>query len=754
MVTRHMSTRELVTLMGIARPAAKSGVANLFVGDKALCVPELALHDGPAGLTVSGALAMPAGINLAATWNPRLAAAYGSSVGHEAKVDRVELLQSVEVNLAVNPLWGRNAETLGEDPYLSGVLGAAEARGISSQGVGIIIKHVGVYARELDRIANNSEVSTRALNEVYLAPTRTVIATGDVAGVMCALGELDGVSQCANRGLYGDVHAMGFSGFVKSDDHAAPHVAAAAAAGIGLIKPAAPLALEHALEVGSVTRAELVRDVSSVLVAMFTHHLMGPTKPLRAVLSDSSKREDRVGQQVANESIVLLKNNGVLPLAKSVRGHFGALPLKKTLRGDIVVFGEAADSGSVLSESGSSHVPHAKIVTDLAGLEKTYGSRVSYDRVSVGRGRDLISAARMRQRGELSFSLVERVKKKEYIEVMLGHRAGNTEAVLRSGDRVVGYLSYVGGNGVGSDFVTLKLGRGIHRIVVSWKRGEVAPRMYVANVTAALAAAKKVASRARTAIVVVGEGGGENEDRGSLQLPGYQEALIRAVESSGTKTVVVVAGSGAVASGWAGRAAGVIFEGEPGQFSGTALAKVISGDVDPSAKLVETWPKSTEESLSRVLSSNPSVLNLNAVGGHGLDVGWPWYVEHHVTPAYPFGYGLSYTKFALSNLVMKKVREGWRVGVDVTNTGRRAGREVVEGYVTYPGTSGEPAGQLKSFGSVYLKRGASAEVAMDLSEASLRVYPLGRAELVSGTYTFGAGVSAARIVLSEPFSVH
>lgn len=288
-----------------------------------------------------------------------------------------------------------------------------------------------------------------------------------------------------------------------------------------------------------------------------------------------------------------------------------------------------------------------------------------------------------------------------------------------------------------------------------------------ANVTYAkgndLAEVARIAGAAHTAIVFVHTDETEGSDRPDLHLPGEQDHLIEAVAGANPHTVVVLDTGGAVLMPWIDRVAGVIEAWYPGQEDGNAIAAVLFGDVNPGAKLPLSIPRSATEIPTAQNDQWPGV-NGKSTYTEKLNVGYRWYDSTNTQPLFPFGFGLSYTTFQLSHLVVEPAEASAsdlahspvRVKVDVKNTGQRAGAEVVQVYVTHPRANGEPPHQLRAFARIPLKPGETRTVTLNLDKDSFSTYDLTEHawKLREGDYQILAGSSSRDLPFTGSVSIH
>ena len=277
-----------------------------------------------------------------------------------------------------------------------------------------------------------------------------------------------------------------------------------------------------------------------------------------------------------------------------------------------------------------------------------------------------------------------------------------------------------------------------------------------------LAAAAKIAGAAHTAIVFVHTDETEDKDRPDLALPGNQDKIIEAVAEANPRTIVVLDTGGAVLMPWIDKVAGVIEAWYPGQEDGNAIAAVLFGDVNPAAKLPLTIPRIETEVPTADKQQWPGV------GGRSLyteklNVGYRWYDKTNTGPLFPFGFGLSYTTFRVSHLILEprsargdgSAQSPVHVKVDVTNTGQRQGAEVVQVYVGGPPASDEPLHQLRGFAKVLLAPGETKTVGITLDKKSFETWDSGAHEwkVREGTYQILAGTSSRDLPLTSSFDV-
>ena len=585
-----------------------------------LCIPAITEQDGAAGVGsgwrtavghFAGGTQLPAPIAGAATFDPRLALAYGKVIGAEDAGVGIDMALAPTINIDRDPLWGRSYESLGEDPYLTASLAVPLVDGIQSQRVVAVVKHYAAYNQETGRgtARDNVIVSDRALHEIYLPAWSTVIQKAHPGGVMCAYDLINGVPSCQSTQLLVDQlrGVWGFAGFVRSDCGSIFDQAASMSAGVSQVKCTRlyqPDQIATAVAAGTLPKAELDSLVRPLLEVLFRFDLIASPHPLQPDAAVSTPANQAVALQTADEAAVLLKNNGALPLDPSAT---------------VALIG--AGRGSPMTAGfGAMHVRSNQVTTALDAFQDRFGSR----------------------------------------------------------------LSFTGG--------------------------------------ANIAVAQRIARAARVAVVVVYDVEREGHDRTTLTLPYNQDALVQAVAAVNPRTVVVIESGAPVDMPWLNSVAAVLETWYPGQAAGRSLVDLLTGVVDPSGKLPVTWPAPGGPRPDAAPSQFASVSGPTQYSD-GIDVGYRWYQAAGVQPQFPFGFGLSYTRFRFSNLKVQSGKgPGLTVTARVTNVGKRAGGEVAQCYVGFPPATGEPPRQLRGFARVDLAPGKSNTVRFAISPGDLATW--------------------------------
>jgi len=689
-----------------------------------LCIPAMGLEDGPSGVAdgLTGVTQLPAGVSLAATWDPSLARQYGQVIGAEEYGKGASANLGPTVNIDRDPRWGRSFEALSEDPYLNSQLDVGEIDGVQSQDVMSQVKHYDAYNQETYRntAADNVIVSDRALHEIYMPSFDAAVTQADAASVMCAYSSVNGAFSCNNSYLLTNVldQEWDFPGFVMSD-YGALHSVQGALEGTDSEQPFADYygtTLQTDVQNGTIPVSALNTMVQRILTEMFRFNLFSQPRTGSPSATVTSPAHVSVADQVAEAGTTLLKNaDSVLPLSAS-RG------------GDIAVIGPSASASPTYAGGGSAYVIPSSTVTPLAGIQAAAGSgsHVTYQQglptdtsLPSVPAADLSPAYAATPFGGSYSGTLTAPETGTYVLALTNSCGCYTPTYLYLDGREL--LDDPGTPPVSTYSVAVNLVAGhTYSLSISGDSSQLlwgTPSALAPGIASAVAAARS----ASVAVVVVSDDTeSEATDRPSLNLPSAQDELIADVAAANPHTVVVINAGAPVAMPWLSSVAGVVDAWYPGQTSGAALASVLFGQTDPGGHLPVTFPTS----LSQVPASTTAEFPGNGTEvlyNEGVDVGYRWYDAQGTAPLFPFGFGLSYTKFAFSGLsVSRAVVNGTadvRVSATVTNVGQRAGSDVAQLYLADPASSGEPPRQLEGFQRVSLAPGASARVSFVLTPA-------------------------------------
>lgn len=662
-----------------------------------LGVPRRWLSDGPhgvredvgpdtwkiAGRTDDFATAMPVLIGLAATWNTGMARLYGEVIGAEARKRGKDILLAPGVNIQRTPLNGRTSEYFGEDPFLAATLVVPYIHALQAQDVAACVKHFAANNQEVERNTINVEMDERTLREIYLPAFQAAVQQGGVWSVMGAYNKFRGQFACHNDYLLNQVlkGEWGFKGLVVSDWNGTHDTREAVFNGLDLEMGTDGGTHEGAAVTGPKRPVDKNPYENYYLAGAYRDGLNSGEFPL-ATLDDKARRNLRVmiatklfdgrkegalntkahqkaAREVAEESIVLLKNEG------------GALPLRAASLKSIAVIGENATRLHAYG-GDSARIKALYEISPLEGILRQLGGTIN---VTYSPG----------YRKDAPADLIEKAV-----------------AAAQAAD------------------VAIVFGGLIHERPFDC----------------------------------------EGADRTDLVLPWGQDELIRRVVAANPRTIVVmVSGSPVAMDAWLPQVPAVVQAWYGGTESGTALARVLFGDVNPSGKLPCTYPRRLEDIGAHALGAYPGK-NGTVTYTEGMLVGYRWFDAKRIEPLFPFGHGLSYTTFRYSNLRLAPGTDPkgrvLTVECDITNTGSAAGAEVVQVYLHQANPSlPRPPKELKGFSKVTLKPGETKTVAIALDQRAFSFYDPARRGWVAEAdkFTVQVGASSRDLRLEAVFEL-
>ncbi len=721
----RMTLREKIGIIHAQSKFSSPGVPRLGI-------PELWCTDGPhgirpdvlwdewnqAGCTNDSCTAFPALTCLAATWNPELALAYGQSIGEEARYRQKSVLLGPGVNICRTPLNGRSFEYMGEDPYLSGRMGVQYVKGVQQQGVAVCVKHYALNNNEHERYQSNAIVDERTLREIYLPAFEAAIVEGGAWTLMGGYNLFRGQHACHNQYLMNEVlkGEWGFDGAIISDWGGTQSTMEAIYNGLDLeygtwtdgLQMGATNAYDNymmanpyqkLIEEGKVGTKELDDKVRRVLRLIF-RTTMNPNRPFGSL---NSEKHVQTAINVGAEGIVLLQNNPLMQGKKQVAPAL--LPLDLASVKNILVVGENAVKMMTVG-GGSSSLKARYEVSPLDGLK-----------------------ARL----------------------------------AKTGTKVEWVRGYVGDPG--GEYNGVTTGQNLND-----------------SRTPAELTAEAVA-KAKEADVVIFIGGlnkadhmdAEGTDRTQYGLPYGQDELIEALVAANPRLVVVNISGNAVEMPWANKVPAIVQDWYLGSEAGTSLAAVLVGDQNPSGHLPMTWYASLDQCsvYAPVLKQGkqkvadprryPGIARTDTMPNiwdvyydEGLYVGYRWIDKQKLTPLFPFGHGLSYTTFEIKDEKLGMKNDLPYVTVDVTNTGNRAGAQVIQLYVQDVKASVDrPVKELKAFQKVFLQPGETKTVTLSLNERAFQFYDEAtktwKAE--PGKFNFLIGTSSKDIVKTVSYEL-
>jgi beta-glucosidase len=803
---------------GYPLPLNAAGYAGVIPGNARLGIPALYLADSPVGVGngSTGVTQWPDSANLAATFDTAMAKAYGLAYGAEQAGKGHNVALSPTVNILRLPLWGRAPETFSEDPYLTGQTAASEIKGIQSQHVIATVKHFVANNQEVLRSSINAVVSQRALSEIYEPAFRAAVEQADVGAVMCSYNRVNGTYACQNGETLTDTlrDAWRFDGMVMSDWGALHSTVQAAKAGLDLEMPGAaddnnlrPIdqifgsyfnsKLKAAVLDGSVGVATLDAMVVHILTAMFRIGLFDHPLPNPTTVKDanvSTPAHLALATTLAESGSVLLKN-----------AH-RTLPLDAGSVHSIAVIGDAADQHPITAAGGSAVVtPSAPVISPLsgitaraasAGISVTHspgtlgiGALTAVPSSAFGAGLTVTYYATNNLSGPAvatgtvpslditgtpppvaslptwSARYSGTVNAPASGDYRFSLSAGAFVSVWIDGKPVVSFEPMR--EAVRNGLIHLAAGQHSIRVdvtpfqanLVTVDAFALTPGLHLGwqpqeNLLVAQAAA--AARRADVAVIVVSDATSEGMDRSTLALPADQDTLIAAVAAANPRTVVVLNTGSAELMPWLNKVGAVLEIWYPGQTGGTALGRLLFGDVNPSGKIPVTFPASDNQGPARTTNEYPGD-GTNVYYDEGILVGYRWYDATGQKPLFPFGFGLSYTSFGFSHLTVRQSEhsDAVSVTVTVTNTGKRSGAEVAQLYLGSPASAKEPPHQLKGYRKVTLAAGKSTQVTFTLTGQDLSSWdsPAAGWTVHRGIYHVWVGDSSQNTTVTGAFTV-
>jgi beta-glucosidase len=688
-----------------------------------LCIPAVGLEDGPAGVAdgMTGVTQLPAGVTLAASWNPSLARQYGTVIGAEENGKGASANLGPTVNIDRDPRWGRSFEALSEDPFLNASLDVPEIDGIQRQDVEDQVKHYDAYNQETYRNtpADDVIVSDRALHEIYMPSFNAAVTQANAASVMCAYSYVNGNASCNNSYLETTVlrDQWDYNGFVMSD-YGALHGTDGALDGTDQEQPFNSnfgATLQTYVQDGVIPVSVLNSMVSPVLSEMFRFKLF--SQPRTGSPSDTvtTPAHQALANAVAEAGTTLLKN------------HSGTLPLSS--HASVAVIGPSASASPTYAGGGSAYVLPSSSVSPLAGIQAvdssaTYTQGLPTDTSLASIPSTDLSPAYPSSGTPFGGSYTGTLTAPEtgtYVLAITNSCGCYTPTYLSvNGTQVIDNPSTppvhtysVAVNLTAGQTYTLSIS-GDSSALLWATPSDLAP-----YITAAVNAAKS----ASIAVVVVSDDTeSEATDRLSLNLPSAQNELIEAVAAANPHTVVVINAGAPIAMPWLSSVASVVDAWYPGQTSGTALASVLFGKTDPGGHLPVTFPTSLSQVPASTTAQFPGD-GTDVFYSEGVNVGYRFYNAKNETPLFPFGYGLSYTRFAFSNLRISRASVTGtgdeQISATITNTGSRTGSDVAQLYVGDPASTGEPPRSLQGYDRVTLAPGRSARVSFTVTPQQL-----------------------------------
>lgn len=681
------------------------GAAGTTVAIPRLGIPATVQCDGPAGVHIDAhregdsrnyyATGFPVGTCLASTWNTDLVRKVGEAIGNETLEYGCDVVLGPGMNLHRNPLCGRNFEYYSEDPVVTGLMGTAFVLGVQSQGVGVSAKHFAVNSQESDRTRVDERLSQRALRELYLKGFEMMVRKSNPWTIMSAYNKVNGVYAQGNKDLLTNIlrNDWGYKGIVETDwigKREDLPVEQEVAAGNDLMMPGYPAQVKDI--VNAVKSGKLdVNDVDRNVRRMLEYIVKTPRfKGYKYSGEPDLKAHAAITRQSSTEGMVLLKNNAALP----IRGL-------KTVA--------------------------------LFGVN-------SYDFMSGGLGSGAVN---------------------------VGYSVDMVTGLKNIGVATTPQLTEIYQNYVKYAKAKLKADKN----PMMWYLNQGQPKLDEIDITERCVANEE--PKADAAIITIGRQAGEGMDRqinGEFNLSKTEQDMIfrvsDAFHAKGKKVIVIInSGSVMETASWRDRVDAILVAWQPGIEGGNSVADILTGKVNPSGKLTMTWPiAATDHPSTANFAKEYDMYTYKNMEGWGkgnipgvdfsnheedIYVGYRYFDTFKKDVAYPFGYGLSYTTFEMGKPSVKANGKNIEVSVTVKNTGKVAGKQVAQVYVTAPkGAYEKPAKELKTFGKTReLKPGESQTLKMTLEKRDLASFDEANSQwkVDAGNYLFQVGTDVESI---------
>jgi beta-glucosidase len=767
-----------------------------------LKIPKIKVTDGPNGARGAGSLVggvksacFPCAISIGSSFDPSLARAIGKALAEEARSKSARVLLAPTVNLHRSGLNGRNFECYSEDPHLTSELAVGYIEGVQGEGIAATIKHFVGNESEIERFTISSDIGERALRELYLPPFEAAVKRAGVRAIMSSYNRLNGTFTSDHAWLLTQVLRVewGYDGIVMSDWFGSHSTVESVTAGLDLEMPGPTRdrgdKLVAAVRNGAID-AEMVKASARRMLDLIRWTGAFANPEMHEEVAEDRPEHRALIRRAGAEGTVLLKNNGVLPLNKSETGtiavlgpnsadarimgggsaqinaHYSVTPLegiRKALAGSNAIFHVkgVANNRLVQLHRGPVHIDYFNSV-DLSGApvhaeDIDMSERFWMDPISKAFDIHAFSA-------RVSFSFTPETDGDHVFGLVSAGRSRLKVAGRDVIDNWEGWTRgsnyFTAGNDEVRDSVSLKAGVPVE-IVAEFRSplpgdGGINLNAIRIGVELPLGDAEfeeglKKAETCDVAIIFAGREGEwdtEGNDLPDMRLPGRQDELIARVAAVNANTIVVLQTGGPVEMPWLDDVAAVMQCWYPGQEAGNAIADVLFGFAEPGGRLPQTFPVK--------LADNSAITGDRLVypgkDGHvayheGVFVGYRHHDARGIKALFPFGHGLSYTSFAWGRPKISAETigsDGLKVTLNVTNTGKRTGSDVVQLYVRPVAPKVErPDKELRAFRKVRLGAGEAKQV-----ELCITLRDLCRFDEDEGCFVADAGEYEAVVAAS------
>lgn len=625
------------------------------------------LSDGPHGLRKQDedekennksyvSTCFPTASAVASSWDTKLISRMAKGIASEAKAEQVSILLGPGTNIKRSPTCGRNFEYFSEDPYLSGKMSSSYVKAVQDEGLGTSLKHFAGNSQETLRMTANSMIDERALREIYLRAFEICVKESQPATIMASYNRINGEYACRNKTLLTDIlrKDWGFEGAVVSDWGACNDLGEAVEAGMDLEMPDScgfhMDGLKEALKSGKTSEISLNRAADKICKLVNKYGIYEPDEYV-GITDDLLEANYNLAREIEENSAVLLKNDGILPLKP---GH------------EIVVIGSMAKNMR-FQGGGSSHIKPPRVKDAISALRE-HGFLVTYEE-GYDSESDRINAALEKQ----ALEAARKAKAKGVPVLFFGGLTDITE--------------------------------------------------------------------------------GEGYDRASFSMPENQTSVFDRIKQINQDLIFVSFGGSPYDMKAADSCRAVLMMYLGGEAVGDACASILSGKVNPSGRLAETFPFRYEDTPAY---GNYATRTKDIRYRESIFVGYRYYDTFNIPVHFKFGFGMSYTSFMYNSLKVTKDGDKVKAKVSITNGGKRDGAEVVQIYVkNSKGDFMRPVRELRGFDKIFLKAGETGECEITLDDRSFSIYDadLETFVRVNGEYEIEVSAAVGEVIMSEKITI-
>jgi beta-glucosidase len=774
-----------------------------------LGIPSIKMSDGPNGVRGDGnsgksSACFPCAISIGSSWNLNLINTLGEELASEAKLKDVDVLLGPTINIHRHPLGGRHFECFSEDPFLTGKIAIEYVKGVQSKNIAACLKHFVGNDTEFERYTVSSNIDERTLREIYLLPFEMAIKEANAKVVMSAYNKLNNIYCSSHKNLLIDIlkDEWGFDGYVVSDWGAARDTVENAIGGLDLEMPGPARSWGKNLITAINDKAvpeDLINDkVKRILnVASFCKRFENPIR--KPEMDNDSKLKRKLLKDAAQEGMVLLKNDGILPLKKDIKS--------------IGIIGPNAEKAQIIGGGSATLVPYHEshpvssfqnnfsektIVKSAKGchtyrylpeinksLTKENGFLVEYFNVTDNKN-DFISSKVLRGS---KFWIFEGFAKDiigtedrpdifvkfscTYVPDISGEHAfeifaiGKSKLIINNEEIIDNWTDPLPGDAFFAHGSSSKRGAShlekdkSYQIEIQYKFEGNFPAIYIGcqppdNIDL-LDEALNIAKEVDEVILLVGTNSDwetEGNDRVDFNLPGEQNTLIEKVLEINPNAIIVLNTGSPVDMPWVNKAKSILQSWYAGQEYGDALFEILTGLVNPSGKLPTTFPKRIKDTPA--YSCYPGE-NLQMSYDEKLLIGYKWYDRKKIEPLFHFGHGLSYTNFEYSNLrISNSDKNNFTCSFNIENVGDISGFEISQCYISFMNCDeDEPIKKLQGFDKTYINSGEIKKIEICLDSKSFSTWDIKNHqwEIKKGVFNILIGASSNDIKLKDSINL-